>query len=311
MQFSHRVVGLWLVASAVFQPVNVMAAEADAWRDQAAALVPPAFVAGQVYRVDYTTMTGTLAAFPVGSDSVDTPGSAFDPGYAVTVKLRQNGAKVVFVSGIFGPRNANDRSSDPNEDYFAEQRADIAATAKDLPAGTEPCRIYGWAADKDGKRLDIRTAPSDDAGILATLPPPFVDPREEAAPEEGLHAEFSVVGYKAGWFLIDDIKDPRAVYGALPEDTKPAVSARGWVKTSEVMAAYANSQMPVGWLLQAPNVDAKANIPEGAAEDARLSIDGTLEKLLACSANWALTQSTEGKRGWWRGICSNQVTNCS
>lgn len=49
--------------------------------------------------------------------------------------------------------------------------------------------------------------------------------------------------------------------------------------------AYADGQMPVGWLLQAPNVDAKANIPEGAAKDVRLSIDGTLDKLLACSAN--------------------------
>ena len=26
---------------------------------------------------------------------------------------------------------------------------------------------------------------------------------------------------------------------------------------------------------------------------------------------WALTRSRDGQRGWWRGICSNQVTNCS
>jgi hypothetical protein len=83
------------------------------------------------------------------------------------------------------------------------------------------------------------------------------------------------------------------------------------VKTSEVLAAYANTEMPQGWLLQAPNIDAAAFVPKDAAPGDRLSIDGTLKTLLACSANWALTENTDGVVGWWRGICSNQATNCS
>jgi hypothetical protein len=26
---------------------------------------------------------------------------------------------------------------------------------------------------------------------------------------------------------------------------------------------------------------------------------------------WGLVESEDGVRGWWRSLCSNQVTNCS
>ena len=82
---------------------------------------------------------------------------------------------------------------------------------------------------------------------------------------------------------------------------------------TDVAGAYANTQMPVARLLQYPNVDALSVQPGDIAADAdrNLSIDGTLSRLHACSGNWALTTSRDGQRGWWRGICSNQATNCS
>ncbi|URK89251.1 hypothetical protein LP421_30515 (plasmid) [Rhizobium sp. RCAM05350] len=153
--------------------------------------------------------------------------------------------------------------------------------------------------------------PPETAEILGTVAPPYLPAGSEIAYGSGWRAELSVVGYKDGWFLIDDVQEPGARYGEAAERDKPSYAGRGWVKTSEVMAAYANTQMPKNWLLQAPNIDAKAFVPTGAGADEGLSIDGTLKHLLACSANWALTESTDGTRGWWRGTCSNQATNCS
>ena len=306
---SRRLIALAFIAA--LSPANLWAEDTGIWRDKAAAVVPPGYVAGQVYRVDHASLTGYLAVFPRGSDTIETPGSAFDPGFVVTAKLRQDGEKLVFVSGTFGPRAASDRSDDPNEDYNITLRADLVGRAGSLPEGTVPCQIYAWSADKEPGGLRVRAKPSDDAETVGTLPPPLIDPAREAVPEEGLHTEFTVIGYRSGWFLIDNVQDPAVVYGEASEEQKTPSSVRGWVKTSEVMAAYANTEMPSGWLLQAPNIDAKAYPRNGSAPDERLSIDGTLKTLLACSANWALTENTDGQRGWWRGICSNQVTNCS
>ena len=39
--------------------------------------------------------------------------------------------------------------------------------------------------------------------------------------------------------------------------------------------------------------------------------DGGPKRIFACSGLWGLVESEDGVRGWWRSLCSNQVTNCS
>ena len=185
------------------------------------------------------------------------------------------------------------------------------ALAAPVPAGVTPCRIYGWSASDNPAGLDIHAEAASSSPIIGKVAPPYLDPASEVSPLEGWRAEFTVIGYKDRWFLIDDIELP----GASRDETEPgapaAFSGRGWVPADQVMGAYANTQMPVGWLLQAPHVDAPiaGDIVRPAGE--RLSIDGTLAAILACDGEWALTDSIDGTRGWWRGICSDQATNCS
>jgi hypothetical protein len=48
----------------------------------------------------------------------------------------------------------------------------------------------------------------------------------------------------------------------------------------------------------------------GAAQ-ARRPADGGPKRIFASSGYWGLVESENGVRGWWRSLCSNQVTNCS
>jgi hypothetical protein len=180
-----------------------------------------------------------------------------------------------------------------------------------VPQGVTPCHIYGWSASDNPAGLDIHAEADPAADIIGQVQPPFANSASEIGPVEGWRAEFTIVGYKDHWFLIDDIQQPGAPYHEADPHAAPAFAGSGWVPADQVMGAYANTQMPVAWLLQAPDIGAAiaGNIERPAGEG--LSIDGTLSALLACSDNWALTESVDGTRGWWRGICSHQATNCS
>jgi hypothetical protein len=287
--------------------------ESGEWQEKAAALVPAGFVAGRAYRVDRETMTGYVAAFPAGSDDVATPGSAFDPGYMVVAKLDLVDGKLAFASGTFTRRTWADSPASENEDYHAAIRNRLTAAAPKLPAGTTPCLVYAWSASDSRKGLPVRARPAANAPVLGLLSPPYSPPASEVVAEEGYRTEFTIIGYRNGWFLINGAKEPGAPYGEAPPKRRwKSYSGQGWVRTTDVGGAYANTQTPAGWLQQAPHIDARAfPRPDPSYPNERMSIDGTLKQLLACSANWALTESRDGTRGWWRGICSNQVTNCS
>lgn len=185
------------------------------------------------------------------------------------------------------------------------------AIADPAPTGVTPCHIFGWSASDDPDGLDIHAAPDANAAVTGQVPPPFVNPASEISSPDGWRTEFTIVGFKDHWFLIDDIQQPGAPYDEAEPGAPAAFAGRGWVPADQVMGAYAYTHMPVGWLLQAPDIDAPVagDIERPAGES--LSIDGTLKALLACSGNWGLTDSIDGTRGWWRGICSNQATNCS
>jgi hypothetical protein len=82
------------------------------------------------------------------------------------------------------------------------------------------------------------------------------------------------------------------------------------VHASKVGASYANGYARMGGLFQAPHVDAKWT-PAQRKLGGPLDTDGGPRRVLACSGFWALVESHDGVIGWWRRLCSNQVTNCS
>jgi hypothetical protein len=85
---------------------------------------------------------------------------------------------------------------------------------------------------------------------------------------------------------------------------------RGWVNSRMVGAAYAHSGLPEGNLFLSPHADA-ASSEIVDKNGNRLGPDGSPARIYACSGWWALVQTNEGQQGWWRALCSNQVTNCS
>ena len=66
----------------------------------------------------------------------------------------------------------------------------------------------------------------------------------------------------------------------------------------------------MGGLFQAPHIDAKWT-PALNEYGGEIGADGGPKRILACSGLWALVESHNGVRGWWRRLCSSQVTNCS
>ena len=66
----------------------------------------------------------------------------------------------------------------------------------------------------------------------------------------------------------------------------------------------------MGGLFTAPFIDANWT-PAQRELGGTLDTDGGPKRILACSGVWGLVESHDGVRGWWRALCSNQVTNCS
>ena len=181
--------------------------------------------------------------------------------------------------------------------------------------GTEPCSLGAWSDDRDPKGLNVRAEPSAKARVLGTLPPPYRLKMggSENTPEGGWLTEFRIIGFKDGWFLIEGATPPGKEYEdekKYPRNAPKPYSGRGWVAASKVGANYANGATRMGGLFQAPFVDAQWT-PAQRKLGGTLDTDGGPKRIFACSGHWGLVESHDGVRGWWRRLCSNQVTNCS
>ena len=284
-----------------------------AWLAAARAKLPAGRATGRVILLDEDGLRAAVAVFPAHADDPATPGSAFDPGEVLEVVLKREGDGLAVAATSLRPRRADERPRDEMDEEQQALERKLAARRKAEP-GIEPCALSGWAMD-DGKRgIAVYAAPSDAAKVVGRLAPMHETAESGQGSEAGWRVEFRITGYKAGWFRIAGATPPGAPYGDPPPRSYPKTySGTGWIRVSQAGGAYANTQMPVQHLLQAPHVDAQDFPPgEGAATpDGNLAIDSALEQLYACSGNWALTKSRDGRRGWWRGICSNQVTTCS
>jgi hypothetical protein len=294
-----------------------------AWRKSALALLPAGYVAGDAYRTDEAAMTGYLTVYPANASDPKSPGSVFAARQVLVVKLAKSDGALRASSAELRPRvdptrgNRGTAMTDPDgeERQYEKLNAELAAARTKLPEGTEPCSLGAWSDDRDPKGLNVRAEPSVKARALGTLPPPYRLKMggNENTPEGGWLTEFRIIGFKDGWFLIEGATPPGKKYEdeeKYPRNAPKPYAGSGWVAANKVGASYANGGTRMGGLFQAPFTDAKWT-PAQRKLGGPLDTDGGPKRLLACSGYWGLVESEDGVRGWWRSLCSNQVTNCS
>ena len=303
LQLGERIATAYRIVGDAVTPFD-----SHAWQGTAAAAAGPDWVTGTVRRVDFMHGIGFISVYRKGADDPATPGSAFDPGRAVQVKLAFEGDRLV----ARDPAVVETQFIQDVEDWtaFVERQEEARLARRRLPAGTEPCQISGWSLDTDPAGLNVRAAPAATARVVGRVPPPWNAPGRDGDPGQAYRAEFEIIGYRDGWFHIRAIKAPGVDYGErYPRSRPQPYRGQGWVSARLVGAALANGNLPPGQLYQAPSRNAavrRAVRPDGEP----VSTGDEVKRLLACSDSWGLVE-IEGVRGWWSGICSNQVTNCS
>jgi hypothetical protein len=317
-------------ASAALPLGAASAAEFDAeWLPRAEKFLPEGTVFGQVIAMTADEREATVAVFPATANDPASPGSVFDPGEVLVVTLEDTGLRLDPVAGELRQRDVPAAPladpADQSEASYAYLHREIWIRGEqDYPSGTEACDLGAWSIDEDPAGLKVYLKPSEDSRLLGTLPPRYrFEDASEAAPEDGFFTEFDVIGYRDGWFLIEHAEPPGRDYAdpdTYPDDHPEPFAGRGWIPADKAGAQYANGDMPVrardengapaGGLYQAPSIDA-AWTPAKNEYGAPISADGGPKRILACSGLWALVESHDGVVGWWRRLCSNQVTNCS
>ena len=271
--------------------------------------MPVGFVAGYVIRADGTT--GILPIFPANADDPTTPGSAFDRGQVLVVQLRHSGEAVEAMSARVRPREPSDigapqdtASADLMKQFEDINRA-LADKAAALPAGTVPCNLGAYSIDRDPKGLNVRAEPSVKAPVLGTLPPPFKVRRSDAdGPKDGWRTEFTIVGFKDGWFLIEGAKPPGKEYEREGRPLKyPKVYAgRGWVAASKVGANFAGT---------APPAAAGCSRPRTSTRAGPASPTVTATRSGATTALTASSPAADCGRWWKTAACAADGGTCA
>ena len=291
------------------QGTRLFAQTAFAWRGKLDPAFPDDARYGANLSIDLETMEGSIAVRSNGIEPGAKLPSAYDENRMLVARLAWRNGEFVAESSEILPRQPG---KDMLLDTIGELDDTIRQGLKDIPAGTEPCSFGGWSNDTDPKGLNVRAAPNLQAKILGIVPPPRKLPKEfDAGGPDAVKAAFRVIGHRGGWFLIEDIRSQGVDYGSpYPRTLLPAYKGRGWINGRMVGAAYANGGLPAGRLYVSPHADAGSSEVIDKHGD-RLGAGGSPSRILACSGWWALVETGEGTRGWWRALCSNQVTNCS
>ncbi len=176
---------------------------------------------------------------------------AKDPGAARTSTFAANPVLVARLAARNGELVAESseiverpRGTEPFLDSIRDEDEDsVRDDLKTLPEGTEPCSLRAWSNDTDPAGLNVRAAPSTQARVLGIVPPPRMMPKEEEAFGPGpARSEFRVIGYRDGWFLIDQVKAPGVAYDVpYPRHLPQGYKGRGWVNGRMIGGALANS----------------------------------------------------------------------
>ncbi len=279
------------------------------WRESLDKVIADTARGGSPLSIDLERMEGRIAVRSPGADPGTRMPSAYDESRVIVARLFWRDGLLVADSAATTMRKAGE---EPFLDQIAAMDEKIRKGLKNLPEGTEPCSLGAWSTETDPKGLNVRAAPGPQSKVLGIVPPARRMPKEhEAFGLEPAKAEFRVVGHRAGWFLIEAIKAPGVAYDIpYPRQLPQPFKGRGWVSGRMIGGALANGGLPPGRLYVSPHADA-ASTEIVSAEGSHLGPDTPIRRIHACTGWWALIETQEGQRGWWRAMCSNQVTNCS
>ena len=159
------------------------------------------------------------------------------------------------------------------------------------------CNFSGWSGDLDPHGLNVRAEPSPTARIVGTLPPPESHPDNETQ----FGATFDVVGFRDGWFRIENARrwsDPGRGPSTLPA---------GWIS-----GRYLRFQLMTDKVFAAPTPDSPVVLTSW-------NEGGTLMQFhyrhpTSCMGEWVrltvIGQDRRERQGWVRGICGIQETTC-
>jgi len=263
---------------------------------------------GQALGLDLEKMEGRVALVreveerPKGQSAYDIPKIAV--------------AKLQFADGKLSIASQSVVDRAKGEDAFIDaillQEEAIAEERAKLPPGTEPCNLYAWSTDTDPKGLNVRAGPSMDEKLLGISPAPR-KPTGKAKAEHGdgpFRSDFTIIGYKDGWFLVKDIRAPGVSYNAsYPKSLPQPYKGRGWVSASLVGASQGEADARDGLLSDAPHGDARYSA--ATDEDNKPYGYGAQPRILACSGSWTFIQTKSGDRGWTREMCGNYLQGCT
>lgn len=302
VQLDRRVGTAYLVSGDTMRRIDT-----HGWINAPGTSPPAGWVPGPVRNVDLRRMKGYVSLFRDGADDPARPGSAADEGKAIEFDLALVGDRFVTT----GSRVVEAHFAQETEEWtgFISNVEELQIARQRLPAGTEPCDISGWSADTDPTGMTLRASPHAQGRVIGRIPAPWKAPDRGGDTGETYRSQFQVIGYRNGWFLVRDITAPGVAYGErYPRNLPQAPRGQGWVSARLVGAALANGSLPAGRLYQAPNENsAHATV---SRQESPIGTGDPVQRLHACSGVWGLVE-VGGHRGWWRGICANQVTNCS
>lgn len=277
------------------------------WRENLA--VDPALRKdGQALGLDLEKMEGRVALVREVEDRPKGQSAYAIPKIALA-KLQLADGKLVIAS-----QSVVDRAT--GEDSFVDaillQEQAIAEDRAKLPPGVEPCNLYAWSTDTDPKGLNVRAEPSTSAKVLGIAPAPR-KPTGKSKEEHGegpFRSDFTIIGYKDGWFLVKDIRAPGVSYNAsYPKSLPQPYKGRGWVAASLVGASQGETEGRDGLLYNAPHGDARYSA--ATDEDNKPYGYGAQPRILACSGSWTFIQTRSGDRGWTREMCGNYLQGCT
>jgi hypothetical protein len=187
--------------------------------------------------------------------------------------------------------------------------ANRAAAQGDLPAGVTACEFSALAGQDDPDGPVLRDAPRADGQVLGRLPA-IKDEHTGFYGGAGELPEFKVIGFKDGWFLIEE--------AAYPEPYRPKLhTGRGWLEGKFVTTHLFRDTLKKAPTNDSPDVTYLYGINDGISYQP-YSLD---IQLLGCSGRWFEVEiyqpdgktpsgkpaSTDGTvRGWTDRSCTTQ-----
>lgn len=271
---------------------------------EAARALPASLAAGQVVDVSLTPPRVRVALHAGGADDPARPGSAFEPPRALDVAFEvREGHVVAGESRVLEGAAAAGVATPSAGAWVANVRRQIGA----LPDGVDMCHLFARSGDPDPRGVNVREAPSPTARVLGRLRPPLRD-RETG---QRVPQDFVIVGYRAGWFLVDtDLHKEESSEPEFGPAGRGWFRGRGFVAARLVAGGAGNSGFGEHRLFAAPTPDATWIV--GRERDGRV-IDHrvTFRRVHACSLDWALVETAGGQRGWRRHLCGGPPGSCS